>query len=432
MIEESGSTPGGIAETSPPSRPTGQGDIASRKKTSGDAWWRRSDLRYEADRLHLGATDLDALAAGLGTPAYVCLAPRVADNIRRIHAALDGAGLDHRVYYAIKANRSPALLSYLRTTGLCGADVCSPGEMLRAISCGFRQEDISFTGTSLSKSDIETIARFPDVNVNLDSLASLDRLGKACPGREVGIRINPDVGIGYQGNDMLLYSGPGATKFGIYRDRLNEAIEIARAHSLKIVRIHFHAGCGYLDRELEQLAEVLNAAQTFIDALPDLREVNMGGGLGVPHRSTDRSLDLDRWAGVIAKAFKGRNLRVAVEPGDFIVKDAGALLATVTYVEQRKDVVFVGVDAGFNLAMEPAFYGLPCEPVPLVRRNRGVGCYTIVGNVNEALDKWVEDHTMPALQEGDRLALINAGGYAASMRSDHCLRSDVQEVLLID
>ena len=163
-----------------------------------------------------------------------------------------------------------------------------------------------------------------------------------------------------------------------------------------------------------------------------MRELNIGGGLGVPHTEEDAPLNLQRWADVLAGSYADSGLNIAVEPGDYLIKDAGVLLADVTYVEQRKDIQFLGLNAGFNLAMEPAFYGLPCEPVPTRLRSNDVKRYTVVGNVNEALDKWAVDHPLPEPDEGDVIALINAGGYAASMRSDHCLRGEVQEVLLLD
>lgn len=395
-------------------------------------WWQRDDLAFRKGRLFLGQCDLAELAQKVGSPTYVIRAPRVLEKLGDLHAAFDKVGLDHRIFYAIKANRSPKLLTYLASHGLCGADVCSPGELLQALSCGFSEDNISFTGTSLSAQDVATLAKFDRLRINLDSLSALERIGQACPGRDVGIRVNPDIGIGYSGNDMLQYSGLEATKFGIYLDRLAEAKTIAERYDLNIVRVHFHAGCGYLDRELDQLADVIAASRAFIEALPNLRELNIGGGLGVPHTKDDAPLDLDRWAEVLAHEFSRCDLNIAVEPGDYLIKDAGILLANVTYVEQRKDVRFVGLNAGFNLAMEPAFYGLPCEPVPALLNNKAVYPYTVVGNVNEALDKWAVNHPLPTPEEGDVVALINAGGYASSMRSDHCLRGEVQEVLLLD
>lgn len=401
-------------------------------QTSTCFWWQRKDLAYLNGKLYLGNCCLTELAQKVGTPTYVIRAPRVLEKLNQLHEAFDRVQLNHRIFYAIKANRSPKLLTYLATQGLCGADVCSPSELLHALSCGFREADISFTGTSLSRQDIDTLAQFDSVRINLDSLNALEQLGQVCPGREIGIRVNPDIGIGYTGNEMLQYSGLEATKFGIYLDRLPEALAIAKKYHMKIVRVHFHAGCGYLDRELDQLAAVLNASKKFVQALPDLRELNIGGGLGVPHKSDDAPLNLDRWADILAGAFSNSGLNIAVEPGDFLVKDAGILLAEVTYVERRKDIEFVGLNAGFNLAMEPAFYGLPCEPVPTILRPGEKRPYTLVGNVNEALDKWAEQHPLPNPEAGDYISLINAGGYAASMRSDHCLRGEVKEILLIE
>lgn len=396
-------------------------------------WWQRPDLGYRDGRLHIGAVDVDQLATRVGTPAYVCRAPRVRENIERLAAAMSSAGINHRIHYAVKANRSPALLTYLRTLDLCGVDVCSTGELMHVLGCGFTAGQISFTGTSLSKADIDVLARFGQIKVNVDAVAALDALGRLCPEREVGLRINPGIGVGYQGNDRLNYSGAPTTKFGIYAEHLDEARAVAGKWGLRLVRLHLHVGCGYLDTELDELERALDAADAFTAHLPELTEINLGGGLGVPHHPADKPLDLDRWAVAIARRFAGRGLVVAVEPGDYLVKDAGLLLTTVSYVERRRDVLFAGLDAGFNLAMEPAFYGLPCEPVAAAPRwTEGTETYTVVGNVNEALDQWAVAHTMPRLREGDHVALINSGGYAASMRSDHCLRGQANEVLLID
>jgi diaminopimelate decarboxylase len=122
-----------------------------------------------------------------------------------------------------------------------------------------------------------------------------------------------------------------------------------------------------------------------------------------------------------------------VEPGDYLVKDAGVLLLQVTDVELKRDVTFVSVDGGFNLAPEPAYYGLPCEPAACAPRDFNTSAWrpvTVAGNINEALDVWAADHPMPPLKEGDRIAFVNAGGYAASMSSNHCMRGAFAEQLL--
>lgn len=396
-------------------------------------WWQRADLRYVEGTLHLADTDLNALAARMGTPLYVYSGPRAAANLARLHDALTAAGLDYRVLYAMKANRSPSLLTYLQTTGLCGIDACSLNELHRAICCGFRASQISFTGTSLTRSDYNALAWHPEVAVNADSLHALDAIGRRCPGRAVGLRINPAVGVGYGGNEMLRYSGARTTKFGVYSEQFDAALRIADTHGLRIERIHFHAGSGYLSEGLDQFHSVLEASVPFLARLPALREVNVGGGLGVPHRAADRPLDLRRWASILAAYQSQHGATIVVEPGDYVVKDAGVLLAEVTYAERRRETLFLGIDAGFNLAMEPVFYDLPCEPVPCrepEQASRQIA--TIVGNINEALDAWALDRPLPAMQAGERLALLNAGGYAAAMASHHCMLGEAAEVLLLD
>ena len=161
--------------------------------------------------------------------------------------------------------------------------------------------------------------------------------------------------------------------------------------------------------------------------------MNIGGGLGLPHRREDAALDLARWAAIIARRFAGRGVTVAVEPGDYIVKDAGLLVLSVTDVEVKRGVTFVSVDGGFNLAPEPAYYDLPCEPVACAPRSLDPDAWrpvTVAGNINEALDLWARDHAMPQMAEGDRIAFINAGGYGASMSSNHCMRGAFTEMLL--
>ena len=169
----------------------------------------------------------------------------------------------------------------------------------------------------------------------------------------------------------------------------------------------------------------------FIDRVDSVQTVNVGGGLGVPHLATESTLDLNRWASILAKHFVPRSIKVEVEPGDYLVKDAGILLLTVNTVERRRTKLFVGVDGGFNIAPEPAVYSLPFEPVMLTPRSGAHQLVTIAGNINEALDVFYQDISLPPIHEGDRLALINAGAYSSSMASNHCMRGDFNELLLV-
>jgi len=402
-------------------------------------WWERPDLRYVGRDLHLAGVNLTEAARAAGGPAFFYSGARVLANLRRLRAALDGTGLKTSIRYAMKANRFAPLLTWMKSSGLCGIDACSPGELRHAVRCGFRADEVSYTATSVSDADLAVLARQPGTWINADSMSTIRRLGRLAPGRSIGIRVNPAMGVGYGENTLLRYSGERTSKFGIYKEQFEEALALARSVGLKVEGIHFHVGCGYLNAQLPAWAEVVRECLWFLDRLDNPRIVNLGGGLGVPHVATDRPLDLEAWAAVIRNAFTGRGVEVWVEPGDFVVKDAGLLMLQVNTVEQKRSTLFYGVDGGFNLAIEPVFYKLPCEPVPSTLNadpetawsDEHLRTVTIAGNINEALDLWAENVRLPEMREGDHLALLNAGGYASAMGSDHCMRAQATEHLLV-
>jgi diaminopimelate decarboxylase len=395
-------------------------------------WWQRDDLCYQDRQLYFAGQSVQKLAYQFGTPSFVYSAARVEANLLRLRQALAAAGLGRRssILYAMKANRFAPLLRFLKETGLCGIDACSPNEVRHALSCGFSPPDISFTATSLSKQDFAELARYEGLFMDCDSLHAIRSWGELKPGSEIGIRINPAVGIGRASNDKLHYAGSTTTKFGIYREQFEQALELANDYDLCVRKIHFHTGCGYLTPELEQLDHVITEGMKFVDAAPEVQRVNIGGGLGLPHLPGEQVLDLARWSAVLNKHFARRDLHIEVEPGDYVCKDAGLLLLGKTYVERKRDTLFVGVDAGFNIAPEPAHYGLPFQPVTLFLDDGPLTPVHVVGNINEALDVWYENALLPNLGQHDYLALINAGAYSSSMASNHCMRGEFSEFLL--
>lgn len=400
------------------------------QETTDIAWWNRDGLMYEGGELQFAGRSVRALAQSHGTPLYLYDADRLRKNLERLHAALDSRSIKHRIFYAMKSNRYAPLLTYLKTLGRCGIDACSPGEMRLAQQCGFRPAEISYTGTSLSNADYEALARNPEVRLNLDSLTSIRRVGEEEPGRRVGLRINPALGVGYESNELLRYSGARTTKFGIYREQFGDALALARRYGLEIAGLHLHTGCGYLSKQLPAWKSILKEALWFIDRIPYIEYVNVGGGLGIPLVREDRPLDLEEWSGVIADVFAGRPFDVWIEPGDYVAKDAGVLVLQVNSVERKRDTVFVGVDGGFNIHIEPVVYRLPLEPVPCVPGKGEMETVTIAGNINEAMDLIAENVWMPLPKEDDYLAFLNAGGYGASMSSNHCMRGEFTEIML--
>lgn len=392
------------------------------------AWWECAYRRYEADRLRFGGADLAALAASRETPFFAYSAARVRDNLERLLAALSATGLSHRVFYAIKANRFPPLIHAMRDWGLCGIDACSPAEVLYALAQGFAETDISFTGHAVSNRDLDVLAAHPGVHVNCDAISTIRRLGERSPGRAIGIRINPRVGAGYHAG--LHYAGEKPSKFGIYRERFEEALAVAAGAGMRVTQLHFHFGYGYLTKDLPRLAEALEHTAWFMDRCPELDTVDIGGGMGVPVTEDRAALDLEAWAAVIAAHLGPRGLRVHTEPGDYLVKDAGALVCELNTLEEKCGVLFAGVDAGLNLQSLPAYYQTPFIVAPLQRRPGGCARHTLTGNINEAIDILAEDVELPPLAEGDLIALLNAGGYGSASASNHCMRGRFGELLV--
>jgi diaminopimelate decarboxylase len=320
-------------------------------------WWVRPGLEVDAaGRLRIAGRDAEALAREHGTPLFAYDRARFAENARAMQAAFAPTGLDFRLRFAMKADPFPEVLSVFRglgepgSPGSVGIDACSPGEVLRALECGWRPDEISFTGTNVSERDLDVLLAH-GIHINLDAISQVERYGRRAPGSRIGIRIDPGTGAGY--NEHLEYSGARPTKFGVGLDRFDEALAAAARHRLLIDTIHFHAGSGWLadglvgfERALPPAVEAVVRARA---AGHPVAEVNVGGGLGMPAREDEKAVDLDAYAAVIARHLGSLGVVVANEPGDQLTKDAGILLGEVVTVEERRGVTFVGLDLGWNV-----------------------------------------------------------------------------------
>ncbi len=392
-------------------------------------WWREPHRRYTDGRLEFGGSDLASFAEGCETPFFVYSAERVRANIGRLVAALGKAGMPHRIFYAIKANRFAPLVARMRSWELCGIDTCSPAEVLYAREHGFAETDILFTGHAVSNADLDVLAAHPEVHVNCDAISTIRRLGERCPGRAIGIRINPQVGAGYHAG-VHYAGGAKPSKFGLYPDRFEEALAVAASFGMRVTQLHFHFGYGYLTQDLPRLGQALDASAWFMDRCPDLDTVDIGGGLGSRITEDRAPLDLDAWASLIASYLGPRGLKVHLEPGDYLMKDAGALVCEVNTIEEKAGVRFAGVNAGLGIQNLWAYYQTPFVVAPLRPRAGGSRRYTVTGNINEAIDILAEDVALPPLEEGDLIALMNAGGYGSACASNHCMRGRFGEYLV--
>jgi diaminopimelate decarboxylase len=394
------------------------------------SWWRRPGFDVVDGRLSLNGADLDALAREHGTPLFAYDLARPRETARQLQGALARAGIPYRTRFALKACPDPRILAVLRSLGApgtpesVGIDACSPGEVTRAVECGWEPEEISHTGTNVSERDLDVLLARP-VHLNLDAVSQVERVGRRAPGRAIGLRVNPGAGAGY--TEHLAYAGERPTKFGITPDRLDDAIAAVRRHGLVVDTMHFHAGSGWLGDQLDGFEAALASATRLLGRLLDaglpIREVNVGGGLGRIARDGERPVDLDAYAGVIARHLAPYGVTAAVEPGDFIMKDAGVLLGEVVTVERRAGTTFVGLDIGWNVDCSYFIYRYAKEILPVRDPLRArTQLVTVAGNINEAGDLFAEDYPFGEVEEGEIVAVLNAGGYLQAMASTHCLR----------
>jgi diaminopimelate decarboxylase len=396
----------------------------------------RKPLENREGTLYFDGVSAIELAARFDTPLYVVSESRIRDNYRRLHDALTHNYGKVRIYYAAKANSNLSVLKILQTEGAC-LDAVSPGEVSMALATGFSSERILFTGTSVRNDELKFLAD-SNVTVNVDSLSQLDRLLEITVPRVLSVRVNPEIGAGH--HDHCITAGK-TTKFGLWENNAVKAYEKAKKAGVKRFGIHMHVGSGVLNVEPFVLAldKLLNVAKRVHDEIGvDFEFVDMGGGLGVPYKPEDEELDLSLFSEKVLSLFKGRigeyglgEPFFCVEPGRYLVCDASILLTAVNTLKETPFKKFVGVDAGFNTLVRPTMYGSYHHVLAANKLDSPEAeTYDVVGPVCESGDVLAKDRRLPKIQEGDLLAVLNAGAYGYSMSSQYNARPRAAEVLV--
>ncbi len=384
-----------------------------------------------------GVSSLE-LAEKFDTPLYVLAERRIRENYRQLRNALLKHFSKVRIYYSAKANTSLSVLKILENEGAY-LDTVSPGEVFLALKAGFTPERILFTGTSVRDDELRFLVD-SGVTINIDSLSQLRRLLKFHVPQLLSVRVNPEIGAGH--HEHCITAGKDS-KFGIWEDDVIKAYKEAVEAGVERFGIHMHIGSGILTVEpfllaAERLLEI--ARRVHERASVDFEFIDFGGGLGVPYKPEEEPLNLELYAekilGLYVKRIEEYGLGEPwffIEPGRYIVCDAGVLLTRVNTVKVTPFKKFVGVDAGFNTLIRPAMYG---SYHPIIVANRLDGeeeeIYDVAGPVCESGDLLARDRRLPKICEGDLLAVLNAGAYGFSMSSQYNSRPRCAEVLVKD
>jgi diaminopimelate decarboxylase len=386
--------------------------------------------------LYFDGVSAAELAEAFDTPLYVISENRIRDNYRRLHNALTSNYEKIRVYYAAKANSNLSVLKILETEGAC-LDAVSPGEVFMALTTGFLPERILFTGTSVRNDELKFLAD-SNITVNVDSLSQLERLLKIKVPNVLSVRVNPEIGAGH--HDHCITAGKN-TKFGLWENNAIKAYNKAKEAGVKCFGIHMHVGSGVLDFEpfLLALDKLLSVAKKVHDEVGvNFEFVDMGGGFGVPYKPEEQELDLALFSEKVLSLFKSRIAEYGlgepffyVEPGRYLVCDASILLTRVNTVKETPFKKFVGVDAGFNTLVRPTMYGSYHHMLVANKLNAPEEeMYDVVGPVCESGDVLAKDRRLPKIEEGDLLAVLNAGAYGYAMSSQYNARPRAAEVLV--
>ncbi|MGB9963782.1 diaminopimelate decarboxylase [Halobacterium sp. CBA1126] len=361
------------------------------------------------------AADLRELAAAYDTPLYVQDLDRVRQNYERLAAAFPDAD----VHYAVKANAGRAVLEALRGAG-AGAECASAGEVYRALDAGYEPTEIHYTAVNPPARDLDYVLdAAPDATFVVGARDTVDRLEERGFDGRLAVRVHPGVGAGHSDE---VATGADA-KFGVPHDRAAAVLRNADARGFDVVGIHAHVGSGMLsESDVDAHREVVERlADVARDAPVDLEFVDVGGGFGVPYRPEEDPLDLEAVADATREALADVDADLVVEPGRFLVADAGVLLAEVNTVKRTDGPTLAGVDAGMTTLLRPALYDAHHEVRTLTRdsHDRPDRRVTVVGPICESTDVLAADRRLPRPERGDLLAVGNAGAYGVEMASQY-------------
>ncbi|MFZ1074359.1 MAG: diaminopimelate decarboxylase [Verrucomicrobiia bacterium] len=401
-------------------------------------------FRYVGSRLFCEGVAVESLARKFGTPLYVYSQCTLTEHFRRLDAAL--APLDHMVCFAMKANSNLSVLRTLANLG-AGFDVVSSGELQRVIAAGGDPRKCVFAGVAKTEDEIEFALRKGIYSFNVESepeIARINRIAarikKIAP---IAVRVNPGVDA-Y--THAKITTGTYENKFGIQFEQVEGVY--ARASRLKNLRlrgVQMHIGSQLTQTTPYELAikKVAPLVQK-LAAKHSLEFFSPGGGLGIVYNPALASGAASWWKSPAAKGIltpasyaekllpllRPLGLKILIEPGRFIVGNAGILVTRVEYIKRTGRKTFVIVDAAMNDLIRPAFYDAYHEIVPLTKTGGAMISSDVVGGICESGDYFCKDRPLPKVGEGDYLALLSTGAYGFVMASNYNSRPLAGEILV--
>ncbi len=344
-----------------------------------------------------------------GTPVYVYDLSKIKQKLDKLKNYFQNPDTD--IYYAVKANAHEQILK-LFSDEHTGVDCVSTEEIKHALHTGFDSEQIVYTPSCPSHEELAS-AMDKGVRVHLSAIEYLPWLAGRYPGAEIGLRINPGI---FGGGNKKIATAHSASKFGIHWSEKDRLLEWLDKLPLKITGLHIHAGSDVSDWKI--LAKSFDFLLDISRYFPYLEYLDLGSGFKIAYKPDEVEMDLSAYANYIKSKIGDRGLKIILEPGKYLVSEAGVLLMKVNVVKKAGEKLFAGVNTGFNHFIRQMYYGAWHEIVNLSNPEGNPQKYDVVGNLCEE-DTFAYDRMIPEIRQGDILALKNAGAYGYSMALAH-------------
>jgi len=388
-------------------------------------------FQYRNNHLYVEQVKVSQIVYKYGTPLYIYSGNAILEQFQKIQQAF--SDLNPLICYSAKANSNLSILRLLIKAG-AGVDVVSGGELFKALKAGCSPQKIVYAGVGKTPQEIEFALRKKILFINVESYQELEVIeklaGKLKLKQKVCLRFNPDIDAYY--THKYITTGKKETKFGLDEDTIKKIISHRkRFKNVEIKGIHIHIGSQIL--ELAPFMNAISKAIKLIDNSDiDMEYLNIGGGLGIRYKRDEQPLDIYEYASRIKKLIGRRKIRLIMEPGRFIVGNAGILVTQVIYHKPGINKNFLIVDAGMHLLLRPALYSAYHEIVPLNKfRKRKYHKFDIVGPICESSDFLGKNRKLPEVKPGEYLVVFSTGAYGMCMAFNYNAQPRCREVLVM-
>lgn len=388
-------------------------------------------FEYRHGEMYVENLKVGTIAKEVGTPFYLYSTASLHYQYNQFKEAF--GDLDLLICYAVKANTNQAIIKTFANLG-AGADVVSEGEMRRALEAGIPAEKIVYSGVAKSRTEMTFALEQGIYQFNVESEPELYQLSEIAAGlkktADITFRVNPDVDAK---THAKISTGKSENKFGVPWTSVQDICEkAAKLPGINLVGLDLHIGSQIT--ELDPFEEAFRRISGLVEILKndghDITRLDLGGGLGIPYEGDDFPPLPRDYAEMIKKVVSHLGCQIIIEPGRFLVGNAGILVSKVVYVKSGEEREFLIIDAAMNDLVRPSMYDAYHDIVPVTESDEDSVLYDVVGPVCETGDTFATNRLVSPMQSGDLLAIRSVGAYGAVMSSTYNTRPLIPEVLV--